>query len=129
MGSVARPETLVARWTELCHDSSLNDLPYKVELNASGKIELSPRTNRRGRLVACLAYEFQRQLPGGASCISCGVLTRAGVYSPDIVWASAELLARYADAMLFEQAPELCVEVDTPDGEEKLATYLAAGAQ
>src|SRR5438128_9263113 len=121
MDRIATAEALIARWDELCRDPSLENLPYKVELNARGKIELSPRTNRRGRLVAELAYQFHRQLTGGEALISTGVLTEAGVYVPDVVWASAQLIAQYADAMLFERAPELCVEVDTPDGEEKIA--------
>jgi Uma2 family endonuclease len=129
MGNLATPEALIARWAEMCRDPSLQDLPYKIELNAWGKIELSPRTNRRGRLVAALAYEFHSQLPGGEVLISCGVLTNAGVRVPDVVWASSDLMAIYANAMLFPRAPEICVEVCSPDGDEKISAYLAAGAE
>jgi Uma2 family endonuclease len=130
MGNLATPEALIARWEEVCRDPSLQDLPYKIELNAWGKIELSPRTNRRGRLVAALAYEFHSQLPGGEVLISCGVLTNAGVRVPDVVWASAKLMAMHdEDAMLFQRAPEICVEVTTPDGEDKMPAYLVAGAK
>jgi Uma2 family endonuclease len=129
MGNLATPEFLIARWDKVCRDPSLQDLPYKIELNAWGKIELSPRTNRRGILVARLAYEFHRQLSGGAAAISCAVLTTAGIRVPDIIWASAKLMAIHEDAMLFQRAPELCVEVCTPDGDEKITAYLVAGAQ
>jgi hypothetical protein len=129
MGNLATPEALIARWEGLCRDPSLHDLPYKVELNAWDKIELTPRTNRRGILVAALAYEFRQQLPGGAAAISCGVLTSAGVRVPDVVWASARLMAKYANAMLFQRAPEICVEVCSPDCDEKIRAYLAAGAE
>src|SRR5258708_28879810 len=63
MGSLATSQALIARWSELCRDSSLNDLPYKVELNARGKLELTPRTNRRGLLTASLACDLHQQLP------------------------------------------------------------------
>jgi Uma2 family endonuclease len=129
MGNLATPEFLIARWDELCRDPALEDLPYKIELNAWGKIELTRRTNRRGRLVAALAYEFHSQLQGGEALISCGVLTNVGVRVPDVVWASAKLMTMHHDAMLFQRAPELCVEVCTPDGKEKIPAYLAAGAE
>jgi hypothetical protein len=64
MGNLATPEFLIARWGELCRDPSLEDLPYKIELNAWGKIEMSPANNRHGRLQALLATELYRQLQG-----------------------------------------------------------------
>ena len=129
MGNLATPQALIARWSELCRDSSLNDLPYKVELNSRGKLELTPRTNRRGLLAAKLACELQQQLPVGMVAISCGVLTANAVRAPDVIWASAPLMNAYKDADLFERAPEICVEVCTPDGEEKVSDYLQAGAK
>src|SRR5438034_4093399 len=129
MGNLATPEALLARWDELCRDSSLRNLPYKVELNARGKMELTPLTTRRGLLVASLAYELHRQLSGGVALISCGVLTNTGVRVADVAWASHGLMAIYSDAMLFECAPEICVQVCTQDGEEEIGAYLAAGAK
>jgi Uma2 family endonuclease len=129
MRNVATAGALIARWDEMCRDPSLQDLPYKVELNTWGKIELTPRINRRGRLVAALAYEFHSQLQGGEALISCGVLTNAGIRVPDVVWASAKLMAMHEDAMLFQRAPEICAEVCSPDGDEKISAYLAAGAK
>ncbi len=32
-------------WSEVLADKSLQDLPYKIELNEWGKIEMSPATN------------------------------------------------------------------------------------
>ena len=45
MGNLATPETLLARWDEALHDPSLQDLPYKIEINAWGKVEMSPASN------------------------------------------------------------------------------------
>src|SRR5207244_1008228 len=67
--------------------------------------------------------------PDGAVAISCGVLTANAVRVPDVIWASASLMATHKDADLFERAPEICIEVCTPDGEEKIAEYLEAGAK
>jgi len=42
MGNLATPEALLHRWEQMQHDPSLQDLPYKIELNAWGKVEMSP---------------------------------------------------------------------------------------
>ena len=42
MGNVATPEALALRWAEVMRDPTLQDLPYKIELNVRGKIEMSP---------------------------------------------------------------------------------------
>ena len=44
MGNLASPQALIARWDELCRDPSLQDLPYKIEINAWGKVEMTPLT-------------------------------------------------------------------------------------
>ena len=49
MGHNATSEALAMRWTEVCNDPALRSLPYKIELNAWGKIEISPASNRQGR--------------------------------------------------------------------------------
>ena len=54
MGNLATPEALVLRWDEVLKDPSLQDLPYKIELNAWGKVEMSPASNRHGRLQISL---------------------------------------------------------------------------
>jgi Uma2 family endonuclease len=123
------PQALIARWDELCRDSSLDDLPYKVELSTSGKLELSPRTVRRGLLVADLATQLQEKLPGGIVAISCAVLTRTGIRVPDVVWVSHQAWPRDDAGNLLERAPELCIEVCSLDREEKVPAYLSAGAR
>src|SRR3954463_10841229 len=92
MGNLATPEALALRWDEVCRDPSLQDLPYKIELNVWGKVEMSPASNRHGRLQAELAAELKRQLPRGTVITECSILTRIGIRVPDVVWASSEFL-------------------------------------
>lgn len=134
MGNVANPEALSLRWAEVMNDSALRDLPYKIELNAYGKIEMSPANNRHARLQGYLAGEFARQLSGGGVLTECPVLTRIGVRVPDVAWASSEFLARHGDTTPFPEAPEICVEIASPSNSEeemrdKTEAYLAAGAR
>ncbi len=46
MANLATPETLLARWDEVLRDPALRDLPYKIEVNSWGKVEMTPL--RRG---------------------------------------------------------------------------------
>jgi Uma2 family endonuclease len=134
MGNVPTPEALTVRWAEVVADRTLRDLPYKIELNAWGKIEMSPASNRHGLLQARIASELTRQLPGGEVITECSVLTQIGVRVPDVAWASSQFLKLHGDVTPFPTAPEICVEIVSPSNAEdeieaKTASYLAAGAK
>ena len=134
MPNTLAPETLTQRWLELLADRSLHDLPYKIELNARGKIEMTPTSNARGWRQAQFGIEVRRLLPRGEVVTSASVLTEIGVRVPDIVWASRKFIAMHGLATPFPRAPEICVEVLSPSNtedeiQEKTRAYLAAGAQ
>jgi Uma2 family endonuclease len=133
MGSLATPEVLLARWDEALHDPSLQDLPYKIEINAWGKLEISPASNRHGRLQIAIGVELTRQLPGGMVISECSILTRAGIRVPDVVWASADFMKDFGEITPYVHAPEICVEIISPSNvqaeiDEKMAAYFDAGA-
>lgn len=133
MGQTTSHEALALRWAELCNDPGLNDLPYKIELNAYGTIEMSPTSTRHARYQASIGHELARQLPAGTVMTECPVATVEGVRVPDVAWASPEFVARHGDATPLPQAPEICVEVRSPSNsdaemEMKTRAYLAAGA-
>ena len=134
MGNLASPETLSLRWAEVLADPTLQNLPYKIELNARGKIEMSPASNVRGSYQARLAGELNTQLPSGGAITECSILTEIGVRVPDVVWASAEFFAAHGRPTPFRVAPEICIEITSPSNsheeiQEKIHAYLAAGAQ
>lgn len=134
MGSATPKEMLIARWTELINDPSLHDLPYKIELNAEGKIEMSPASNRHGTLQARVARALGNALSSGEVITECSVLTDIGVRVTDVAWASREFLESQQDVTPFTRAPEICVEVVSPSNtareiDDKVRAYLAAGAR
>jgi Uma2 family endonuclease len=134
MGNLATPEALLARWDEVCRDPSLQDLPYKIELNAWGKVEMSPPSVQHAWLQTALAVELKQQLPDGLAMTECPVLTDIGVRVPDVVWASAKFMTRHRGLSPLPRAPEICVEVLSPSNveaeiTEKTRAYLAAGAE
>ncbi|MEO7402545.1 MAG: Uma2 family endonuclease [Burkholderiales bacterium] len=133
MGNNASPEALAVQWADICNDPLLRDLPYKIELNAWGKIEMSPASNRHGRFQFVIGTELQSQLADGFVITEASILTDIGVRVPDVVWASAAFVAAHGDVTPYPRAPEICVEVVSPSnfaGEiaEKTRAYLAAGA-
>jgi len=133
MGNLASPEALIMRWHEVLQDPSLRDLPYKIELNSWGKVEMSPASNRHGRLQAELAAQLKAQL-GCCIVTDCSILTRIGIRVPDVAWMSSEFLAAYGEITPYQRAPEICVEIVSLSNtqaeiEEKKAAYFSAGAR
>ena len=74
------------QWSDVINDPSLRDLPYKIELDAQGRIVMSPASNRhgiqQGKLVRLLAgmlgdgeiaTECSTWYPGGGQSGRCGV--------------------------------------------------------
>ena len=134
MGNIDNREMLVARWAELVNDASLRDLPYKVELNAEGTIEMSPANNWHAAVQGHLAHFLRELLPDGIVYTECSILTEAGVRVPDVAWGSAGFVQDQGANTPFGRAPEICVEVLSPSNspreiDAKVRAYLAAGAQ
>ncbi|MEM1093805.1 MAG: Uma2 family endonuclease [Bacteroidota bacterium] len=120
-------------WQDVLDHPSLQDLPFKIELNEWGQIVMTPTSNQRrmrqSRLVGLL-----REHAGHTTFAQCSVATARGVSVTDGAWASEAFMARHGDEDPFQRAPELCVEVRSPrttDAEmrEKTVAYLAKGAQ
>ena len=65
MGNITSPEALTLKWEEVLRDPTLRDLPYKIELNAWGKIEMSPAHVQHARLQAYITGELIKQLTDG----------------------------------------------------------------
>lgn len=121
------------QWTDVMNDPSLRDLPYKIELNRWGNIEMSPASNRHGIYQAYLSSLLLRQMPVGQVISECSVQTTEGVKVPDVAWCSTEFLKRHGFETPYSEAPELCVEILSPSNSqwemlEKVRIYLASGA-
>jgi Uma2 family endonuclease len=114
MGNLTAREALSLRWAEVANDPLLRDLPYKVELNRHGKIEMSPANNRHARLQGYFTAALAQQLPDGAVLTESPVLTEIAVPVPDVARASAAFLERHGDTTPFPAAPEICVEIVSP---------------
>jgi len=122
------------RWADVINDKSLQDLPYKIELDARGRIVMTPASNQHARYQGKIAELLGPLARGGEVLTECSVETLDGVKVPDVAWASNAFLKKHHYETPFTQAPEICVEVVSPSNsheemDEKITLYLAKGAR
>jgi Uma2 family endonuclease len=102
-------------WQDVLNDKSLQDLPYKIELNARGVIEMSPATNWHAFWQAEISGLLRELMRGkGHSFTEASVDTPEGVKVPDVAWTSWAFIERYGLGTPFPKAPEICVEIIRP---------------
>jgi Uma2 family endonuclease len=118
-------------WQEVCDDKSLQDLPYKMELDQWGRIVMSPTNNRQGRRQARIGALLAKQLCVGEAITGCSVDTPLGTKVADVAWASEAFIHQYGDDTPYPVAPEICVEVKSLSNTvaEKIMLFLSKGAQ
>ncbi|MBB1126442.1 Uma2 family endonuclease [Thiospirillum jenense] len=122
------------QWSEVIADTTLADLPYKIEMNEWGKIEMSPATNFHSGLQMEIAVLLRELLKDGKSYAEISIETAKNVKVADVVWASNQFLSQYGLETPYHVAPEICVEVMSPSNTEremlmKTELYLERGAQ
>lgn len=120
-------------WADVMAHPQLQDLPFKIELNRWGRIEMSPASNQHGMVQSDLVTEL-RNKPGGRVVSECSVQTTDGVRVADVAWISDARLAELGNVTPFPRAPELCVEIMSPSNSwaamhMKAGLYLEAGAE
>jgi Uma2 family endonuclease len=118
------------QWQDVCEHPSLQNLPFKIELNEQGQILMSP--------VKVYHSAFQgkitRLLPEhGVVLPECAIKTAKGTKVADIAWCSEQRFKIIEREVECSIAPELCIEVlsssnTTIEMVEKKQLYILAGA-
>jgi Uma2 family endonuclease len=121
------------QWQDVLADKSLHDLPYKIELNAKGLIEMSPASFLHSLLQGRLTKILGNQLEGEVFT-ELAVQTTQGVRVPDVAWGSKGYVQKYINDIYALSAPELCVEIISPSNtceemKDKVELFLEAGAK
>jgi Uma2 family endonuclease len=85
-----------------------------------------------GRVQANVAHELKNAL-GGHVITEAPIATSAGLFLPDVAWASAGFMSAHPESPLM-RAPEICVEVvsrsnSVKELNEKRDAYRASGAE
>jgi Uma2 family endonuclease len=130
---------LYRRFEGVLRDPALRDLPYRVEIDRWGHLEMSPPATPHHMRIGARLCRLLEQALGGEAFTECATLTAGGVRIADLVWCSPAFLGTHgadieAWAAALAQAPDLCVEVRSPSNsyaelEERIRLFLGAGAR
>lgn len=122
------------QWREVCENPSLQNLPFKIELNAQGQLLMSPvKVNHsliQGKIIGLL-YQHIRK---GEALAECAIKTKKGTKVADVAWASQKILDIIQSEVECSVAPEVCIEVMSMSNSlnemaEKKSLYFECGAQ
>lgn len=121
------------QWAEVIDNPNLQDLPFKIELNKWGNIEMTPASNWHSSLQARILVFLCNTIPSGEAFTECSIQTPEGVKVPDVIWGSTEFFDEHGYTTPYLKAPQLCIEVLSPSNSrqemtEKVQLYLAQGA-
>ena len=121
-------------WSDVLADDSLKNLPYKIELNERGHIEMSPASNRHGFLQSELVWLLRSQLESGRVITECSIDTPKGVKVADVAWCGDDFVGEHGETTPYLAAPEICIEILSPSNnvkemQDKVLLYLAKGAK
>lgn len=121
-------------WQEICDTRVLHDIPFKIETNRWGKIEMSPASNEHG-LYQSLLIKWLFQLSNQGCPISeCSVQTRQGVKVADVAWGGYDFFKKNKRLNPYLQSPEIMIEIISPSNtqmemDEKGQLYFAQDAK
>ena len=121
-------------WEEAVEHPSLQDLPFKIELNGDGNIVMSPTFNPHGSRQFRIGMAIAKSLPDGEVATEIGVRTSDNVKVADVAWFTAAHWATAKEESACTVAPEICVEVASQSNSrselnQKKALYFEAGAK
>jgi Uma2 family endonuclease len=122
------------KWEEVCEHPSLQDLPFKIELNEKGEIIMNAVKVIHYLYQGEIEYLLRSLLKSGKTLPECAIKTRKGTKVADVAWATSERIKIIKNEAECSVAPEICVEVrsssNTDDEmQEKRALYFENGAK
>ena len=127
------------RWSQLRTDplivQELAKLEGRVETDRHGHIIMYPPSDfSHGSYQSEIACLLRTLLPEGRVAIESPISTADGMKRADVIWVSRARMAATHREDCLAKAPEICVEVLSPDNTraemaEKKALYFAAGAR
>lgn len=106
-------------WQEVCEHPSLQNLPFKIELNAEGKVLMTPVKIYHAALQGELEFLLRSLLRTGKALPECAIQTSQGVRVADVVWVSDTVFAAIKHETACSVCPEICIEVVSASNTEK----------
>ncbi len=99
------------QWQDVCEHPDLKNLPFKIELNESGKIIMSPTKVYHSVYQGKLSGLLYRHLTKGDALAECAIKTAKGTKVADVAWAFEKRLETIINETECSIAPEICIEV------------------
>lgn len=121
-------------WKEVCEHPDLRNLPFKIELNEYGKIEMSPVKVYHSFFQIRIAALLEKLLKDGYALSECAIETSKGTKVADVAWVSLPIWEKIKQEAAASIAPEVCVEIlsgsnTTKEMAEKRMLYFETGAK
>ncbi|GAB6140707.1 Uma2 family endonuclease [Methylosoma difficile] len=121
-------------WQEVCEYPSLQDLPFKIELDELGRIIMSPVNLCHSALQGEMEFLLRSLLQNGKNLSECAIKTSKGIKVADVAWASSTVWAIIKSQTEASVAPEICVEIISSSNTQKEMAdkrqlYFEAGAK
>ena len=121
-------------WQQVCEHPSLQDLPFKIELNEKGEIIMNAVRVIHSLYQGEIEYLLRALLKEGKTLPECAIKTSKGTKVADVAWATTNTVRKIKDEVECSIAPEICVEVvsdSNTEGEmkEKADLYFEKGAR
>ncbi|MDY6992529.1 MAG: Uma2 family endonuclease [Pseudomonadota bacterium] len=121
-------------WQEVCNHPDLQNLPFKIELNETGKILMSPTKVYHSVFQGEIAALLRINRSDGKILTECAINTHKGTKVADVAWASNALFKRIKDETECSISPEVCIEIlssanTDSEMEEKKALYFSKAAK
>lgn len=121
-------------WSDVLEEPTLQDLPFKIEMNEWGKVVLSPASNKHGILQAEISFFLREHEKTGKIVTECSINTAKGVKVADVAWVSIDFFKKHGFDTPYPEAPEICVDIISPSNstqemQEKTMLYLSKGAK
>lgn len=121
-------------WAEVVAHPSLQDLPFKIELNEYGQVVMNPVKINYSFYQGRIGNLLQNMRTDGVVLTECAIWTEKGTKCADVAWASTELFEQLQDKTEALIAPEICVEVTSlsnsaKEMRQKRKLYFEQGAK
>lgn len=106
-------------WAEVVAHPSLQDLPFKIELDQYGQIIMNPVKINHSFYRGKISSMLQQMREDGIVLVECAVKTKRGTKCADVAWLSIDLFEQIQNKTETEIAPEVCVEVISMSNSQK----------
>jgi Uma2 family endonuclease len=121
-------------WQEVVEHPSLQNLPFKIELNEYGAIVMNPVKLNHSAYQNEIGHFMRSQRDDGMALAECAVWTPKGTKVADVAWFSTERWQTVKGETEAVVAPEVCVEVLSMSNSEreikgKRKLYFSQGAE